>query len=162
MRPKSESTGREGNLPRGPFSERLGFVCVLRAYGTDFDPDDFLRSTELLPSLVFRRGEPQVPELEGGPPHEISGIHVTVSEAEWSSLVGQVRDAEHYLTTHKSELCRLATFPGLERISLDFPLDLRISQHTWMQTDTFPASLAKLAGEIGLDLELSLYRQDED
>jgi len=137
-------------------------VCVLRAYGSEFDPDDFLSGSELSPSSVFRRGEPQAPELPDGPFHDISGLHFSVSEAEWTSLTGQVRDAEQFLITHKTELLRLVTFPGLERVSLDFPLDLRISQMTWMQSDTFPASLAKLAGEIGLDLEFSIYRSEED
>jgi hypothetical protein len=136
-------------------------VCVLRAYGTHFDPDEFLQSSELSATFVFRRGEPQVPELEEGPLHEMSGIHFTVSEAPWSSLVGQVEDADRYLKTHTSDLLRLAAFHGVEHLSLDFPLDLRLSQATWMQSDRFPAKFAKLAGEIGIDLEFSIYAHDD-
>jgi hypothetical protein len=136
-------------------------VCVLRAYGAEFDPDEFLEGSELTPAFVFRRGELQIPELEEGPQHEMSGIHFTVSEASWQTLVGQVEDAEQYLKTHTSDLLRLVAFRGVEQVSLDFPLDLRLSQTTWMQSDRFPARLAKLAGDIGIDLEFSIYSEEE-
>ena len=35
--------------------------CVLRVYGPDFDPRDFLASIKLTPYAVFRRGDPRFP-----------------------------------------------------------------------------------------------------
>jgi hypothetical protein len=137
-------------------------MCVLRAYGTEFEPDLFLAGTKLPSAFVFRRGEPRVPELPEGPKNEMSGIHFAVSEAPWTSLVGQVEDAERYLSTHKSALEKLRSFAGVERLCLDFPLDLRISDRTWMQSDTFPASLARLSGELGIDLEFSIYSREDE
>ena len=56
----------------------------------------------------------------------------------------------------------MRAFPGVEGITLDFPIELRIGKSVWAQSDRFPASLVTIAGELGLNLELSIYPPPEE
>jgi len=138
-------------------------MCVLRASGPDFDPDAFLESSILSPTKVWYRGEPRLPRTRpDGPVVETSGLNVAVSDAEWSDLPAQVEDAERFLAFQRVELERLAATPGVSDLVLDFPIELRIGGSIVAQFDRFPASLVRLAGELGLALELSLYPAKDD
>jgi len=55
---------------------------------------------------------------------------VAVSDASWSKLPAQARDAERFLSKHKREIARLSRFP---------------------------VSLVRAAGKLGSALELSIY-----
>lgn len=136
-------------------------MCVLRVSGSAFDPAAFLEQTSLTPLHVFLRGEPWVPSQPGGPRHQESGFHVHVSDADWNGLRQQTADAQRFLEGHKAELERLAAFPGVESLCLDFPLHLRLGGSVLAQSDHFPARLAALAGGLGIDLEFSLYEAED-
>src|SRR5262245_57518748 len=134
-------------------------MCVLRATGAALDAQAFLRDSPLRAVKVFRRGEPRLPRSHPeGPRHETSGITVQVSQAPRSNLGAQVADAESFLRAHRAELQRLAAAPGLEDLTLDFPTSLRIDgERVVAQFDRFPASLVRMAGDLGIALELSIY-----
>ncbi|MDJ0865674.1 MAG: hypothetical protein QNK03_06175 [Myxococcota bacterium] len=138
-------------------------MCVLRATGAEFDPDAFLEGSRLQPRKVFRRGDPRLPNSQpDGPRHQTSGIHIDVSEAQWSDLPGQVADAERFLSANRDEVERLAGAPGVTDLVLDFPIELRIDgEGVAAQFDRFPASLVRLAGALGLALELSTYPRSD-
>jgi len=131
--------------------------CVLRAAGTDFRVEEFLKTSTLVPSRTYRRGEPVLATRPEGKRSRASGIVVSISEAPWSDLPAQVADAEQFLRANREELSRLRSFPGVEDVALDFPIYQRVGQGVWMQTDSFPASLVAIAGELGLGLDLSIY-----
>jgi hypothetical protein len=139
-------------------------MCVLRVNGEGFDPDEFLSGSSLAPCAVFRRGEPRLPHAKpDGPVHLSSGINFDVSDAEWDDVGQQMFDAEEFLRTHLTELKHLASAPGVTGMCLDFPVELRIGRNgIATQSDRFPVSLVKLAGEIGLSLEFSIYPVEED
>jgi len=137
-------------------------MCVLRADGAEFQPEAFLKSSSLLPCAVYQRGEAKFRSKPDGPKRESSGFHVDVSDADWDRLGRQVEHAMHFLSQHRPELERLVQFPGVESIELDFPLDARVGDSCWMQSDTFPAALAKLAGELGIDLTFSIYASTDE
>jgi hypothetical protein len=128
----------------------------------EFNVEKFLETSTLVPCKTFRRGEPRLTRRPEGKRYEASGMNVPVSEAPWSDLLAQVTDAERFLREHKQEIARLCSFPGVEGVSLDFPTYQRVGAATWMQTDRFPASLVRIAGELGLELELSIYPPAED
>jgi hypothetical protein len=136
-------------------------MCVLRVSGPAFDPEAFLEETTLKPLHVFLRGEPWVPSEPEGPRHQESGFHVHVSDADWDGLRHQAADAERFLEANRAELTRLAQFPGVASLCLDFPLHLKVGGGVLAQSDYFPARLAALAGSLGIDLEFSLYEQGE-
>jgi hypothetical protein len=134
-------------------------MCVLRAFGSRFAVDRFVAKTSLPICNVHKRGEPRLPRSKPrGPKHKYSGVTVVVSNAPWSNLQAQIRDAERFLAKHKREIARLSRFPGVEALVLDFPLDLRIGRKTVAQFDHFPATLVRQAGKLGLALELSIYQ----
>lgn len=134
-------------------------MCTLRAYGTEFDVEVFLATSSLIPSAIFRKGEPRSPASRpDGPKHVRSGVCIGVSDADWSDLPAQVRDAERFLVTHRDALEALAGLPGIEDFLLDFPIELRADGiRLATQTDQFPSSLVRLAGALGLGLALTLY-----
>jgi hypothetical protein len=139
-------------------------MCVLKASGTEFDPDAFLDPSQLVPCKVFRRGEPRLPKSQPhGPIHETSGINIYVSDSSWSDLPAQVADAERFLTENREQIIRLAQAPGVTEIVLDFPIELRIDgENIVAQFDRFPTSLVRLVGALGIALELSIYSCSED
>jgi hypothetical protein len=129
--------------------------CVLRADGSDFLVDRFLEGSELTPCTVYRMGEPRFTAIRSqGKVHESSGFHVSVSDSDFDNLHGQIQDAISFLEKNKVELERLRTFPGVERLTLDFGIARRdISA----QYDYFPPELLYLAGSLGVGIELSQY-----
>jgi len=149
--------------------------AYLRIYGTEFDPDRFCSESGLTPFYLYRRGEP-VPSLppnlrpsglnlfrRGEPPvpiiperreHERSGINVVVSKADYHEFSRQVDEATAFLEAHKEVLLRLRCFPGIEVMSLDFGITRR---DVIVQSDLLPPPLIRLAGELGLGIELSQY-----
>ena len=134
-------------------------MCVLRATGKDFDPETFLRASSLEPCRVFRRGEPRIPaSRKVARRSEVSGFTVVVSDAPWTDLPGQVEDAEGFLQSNRSEIERLASCPGVTDLVLDFPLGVRMDDDSaFPRFDRFPAAFVRLAGELGIALELSTY-----
>ncbi|HEY3973800.1 MAG TPA: hypothetical protein VGM18_12410 [Candidatus Sulfotelmatobacter sp.] len=82
-------------------------------------------------------------------------MNVEVSAKEFSDLPGQIRNAIQFLLDNTYELDRLVGFPELQRIVLDFPVENR---DVPVQSDTFPAELALLLGNLRIGLVVSHYR----
>lgn len=139
-------------------------MCVLRASGSGFTPEDYLRSSGLSPYQVYHRGEPRSPRSRpDGPRFEESGFKASVSDRGWSDLPGQIEDAIDFLRRHRDALERLRAAPGIEDVRLDFPYHLRIDGETvWAQFDYLPPTLLALAGALGVGIELSLYPPGRD
>jgi hypothetical protein len=133
--------------------------AVLRAYGTDFDVDAFLIGCTLPVCAVKRRGEPVSPVSQpNGRRHEWSGVHVSASDAEFDQFPQQVEEATEFLRAHTEQLRRLRDFPGVEGVTLDFGVARR---DVPVQCDHLPAELVRLAGALGLGIELSQYPAQE-
>jgi hypothetical protein len=126
--------------------------CVLRASGTDFDPESFLEASQLRAGAnpIYRRGEPG----PGGEAWRSSGFHVGVSEADLGDLPRQIRDAVRFLSVHEEELQRLGRFEGVEAVCLDFAIDRK---EVAVQSDVFDAELLWRAGALDIDLVVSHY-----
>lgn len=123
--------------------------CVLRAIGTLFDVEAFLKDSELEADSVFRRGEDRLPGISDGPKRSASGFNVGVSHAPFDELPCQIRDAVAFLNEHETELRRLASFPGVEEVCLDFGIRHR---DMGTQSDIFSADLLWRAGALDIDL----------
>jgi len=129
--------------------------CVLRASGTNFDVDSFLRDSPIEALTVFRRGEVRFPDSKTNQRKcEHSGMHVSVSTREFSDLTGQIEDAIGFLTNNHEELRRLAEFAGLEQMDLDFPIEAR---DVMFQSDSFPPNLLSIMGALRIGLVISRY-----
>lgn len=128
--------------------------CVLRAVGSEFEPDEFLRDSDLDADPVYRRGDPKFSSLPEGAKWSASGFHVGVSDADFHDLAGQIRDTLDFLREHEAELQRLVSFQGVECVVLDFGIARR---DVAVQSDAFPPVLLALAGRLNLHIELSQY-----
>jgi hypothetical protein len=130
--------------------------AVLRAYGANFDVDAFLAGCRLSVCAVKRRGEPVFPASQpNGRRHEQSGVHVLTSDADFREFGRQVEESVAFLQGNSAELRKLCEFPGVERVTLDFGIARR--DEVAVQYDHLPAELVRLAGSLGLGIELSHY-----
>lgn len=133
-------------------------MCVLRVSGAQLDVDACLAAVGLEPLRVYRAGEPRRATRPDGPRNQQSGFNVEVSAAEMNDLDGQIRDACNFLRAHQAALSTVSGWPGVEDLRLDFAIELRIGQaEVVAQFDYFPPELVRLAGALGLGLEMSLY-----
>jgi hypothetical protein len=128
--------------------------CVLRAIGTAFDVDAYLKDSRFAAAAVFRRGEPRVPGQPDGPQRAASGINVVVSDANVNDLAAQVSDALRFLREYEDDLRHLASCPGMEEMCLDFSVQRR---DVIAQSDLFPAELLWHAGALDIDLVVTHY-----
>jgi hypothetical protein len=129
--------------------------CVLRASGTNFEVDEFLKTSSLDALTVFHRGEGQRRgSVMTQRRTEQSGVNVSVSTREFSDLRGQIEDAVEFLSENEEELRRLRDFPGLERMDLDFPVEDR---DVVFQSDGFPPRLLSLLGALRIGLVVSRH-----
>ena len=87
-------------------------MCVLRAYGKNFDVDTYMTKSRLEPCLVYHRGEPKKRTKKYK--WTTSGIHVPVSNTSFENFRRQVRDAIKFLINNKSEIKKLTKFKGVE------------------------------------------------
>lgn len=124
--------------------------CVLRAGGARFDVDAFLATSPWTPASVRRPNVARLGRSSPGKP----GFTVLVSEAGLEDFKGQVDGAVAFIDRCGPEIVRLAAFPGVDGLDLDFGIKQRGLP---AETDTFPAVLARRAGELGLDLTISRY-----
>jgi hypothetical protein len=127
----------------------------LRAYGGDFDVDTFLAGCTLPICAVKRRGEPVLPSSQpNGRRHEWSGVHVSASSAGFDEFPQQATEAAAFLRAEFSQVRRLCEWPGVEGVTLDFGVERR---DVAVQCDILPAELVRVAGSLGLAIELSQY-----
>jgi len=90
--------------------------CVLRAIGTSFDVDAFLKDSELKADPAFHRGEPKLPGRSEGPKRAASGFNVGVGEADSDDLAAQIRDATEFFEQNAGKGWRgFADIVGLRR-----------------------------------------------
>ena len=123
--------------------------CVLRAWDDGFQPETFLHGSSLEPCNIFRKGA----RRSESSTWDTSGITVVVSEAS-DDFAKQVVDAIEFLKAKRTELLWLQGSAGLEGMSLDFGVNRR---NGFLQSHAFPPELARLAGELSMALELSIY-----
>ena len=136
-------------------------MCVLRVSGKQFDADRYLALSGLEAIKVFRRGEPRFASNPEGKLNDLSGFNVEVSDASWEGVSEQVEDAVAFLKENRDAIRMLRSAPGVEDMSLDFPVDLRIDRvNIVSQLDYFPPELISLAGALGLGIEISVYPRD--
>jgi hypothetical protein len=137
-------------------------MCVLRATGSDFDVDTFVAASPLDVCAVHRKGDLRLRSQPNGPRREASGFNANVSAKEWSDLPGQVQDALQFLAENERELRRLRAFPGVDGLELDLPIEQRMGVTTVTQSDRLPANLLLAAGQLGIDIVVSIYPVSEE
>ncbi|MFZ2490148.1 MAG: hypothetical protein WA208_01555 [Thermoanaerobaculia bacterium] len=84
-------------------------------------------------------------------------MNIEVSDADFTNLKRQIRDAVSFLARNRLALRRLARIAGVEELTLDFGIAER---DVGAQFDYFPPELITAAGSHGIGIEISRYRTD--
>lgn len=132
--------------------------CIFWARGEDFAVDEFVAASPLIPSTVFRRGEPKLRTR----PHdlcEFSGLTIQIGDRGFDDFDGQISSAVAFLKNNKVVLRHLGANSAVTSMGFDFGIRWKA---TYTHTDCLPGELIKLAGEFGLDIHLSHYPISND
>ncbi len=128
--------------------------CMLRISGRIFDVDKALLRTKLKPCVVYKKGEPRVRNNLEAKWNSFSEINIETSKAGLDQFDEQIADTIDFLEKNKSTLKELLSFPGVESRRLNFSIEKR---DVTVQGDLLPPELQALAGELDLDLDITLY-----
>ena len=129
--------------------------AVLHVDGEEFDPDSLLPSLSLRPYRVYRKGDPTG---RRGQLHTSSGFCCDVSSVD-GLLSAEAADALEFLSKHRADLARIREDPTVRDLRIDFGYYRR---DVAVQCDYLSPELLRLAGELGIGFELSLYPTPEE
>lgn len=135
-------------------------AVYLRVAGGDFDIDAYLEKHPCEPDKVYRQGEPTLHRTKpDGEKEAVSGFNMCVSDAEDNELQKAIDEAIEFLSDedYAEEIQALMNYPGVEGAVLDFSIDPPRASEYPVQYYGFPSELIRLAGELDLSLEVSLY-----
>ena len=129
---------------------------MLRASGTEFNVDQFLRASSFSPNRIFRKGEKKFPTTKTI--NEFSGFNLVVSEASGDDIEQQFKEAIVFLNRYETDLKNLKQASGLEDITLDFGVNLRIGyDDCYWPSIRLPKELVSATGKLELEIEFSFY-----
>lgn len=135
--------------------------CILTISGRNFDIDSFVDKGKLRPYRKSHKGQARFKTKPDGEKLTHSSISIQTSKADFDNLKKQIADTIRFLKRNKDKLSYVGATKGIEYAVLDFGIDLRIDRKKVLtQSDTFPNELLKLAGDLGLDIQLSIYPVD--
>ena len=130
--------------------------AILRVYGKSFDVDSFIENTSLKIIKAYRKGERRNPKSK---PNIYSGINIRVSDIDFDNYEGQQDESLAFMAAHEEELIRLRDFTGVDSLTIDYGAE--IYPPGWCSF-RFPHELMLKAGELKINLELSVYPTDPD
>lgn len=135
--------------------------CILTINGRNFDVDTFIETSKLKPYRKSYKGQPKFETKPAGEKLTHSSISLETSKADFNDIKKQIDDTIRFLKINNDKLAHIVSTKGIDKAVLDFGIDLRIDRKkVLIQSDTFPNELLKLAGDLGLDIEFSLYPVD--
>ena len=132
-------------------------MCFLKAFSktTSFKP--FAQSSGMPVYSCFDKGE--IRSKTKGTFYENYRISIGVSEREWDDFPGQVQDAIVFLKNWFSQIQSLSSNHQIDVLFLDFPIYSRISDDIVNANDHLPSELIRLAGALGLGIEMAYYNE---
>ena len=131
-------------------------MCVLKVYSDTNSFKAFSESTEIPVYSCRDKGE----ALTSKRLCKEYRISFDVSGREWDEFEGQVNDAILFLEKYHSQIKELFSIHSITDAYLDFPLWSRLDENIVNQNDHIPRELVKLAGELNIGIEMSIYAQN--
>ena len=132
--------------------------CNLVILGKKLNIDSLIDEGKLDGFSKIYKGQPKYDSKPNGLKVEYSAIAIQTSKAGFDDLDQQIIDTLRYLKRNKAKLTRVRKFKNIDIAFLDFGIKLRIdNDKTHLQVDKFPNELLRVAGDIGLDIEISIY-----
>ncbi|HEY0063741.1 MAG TPA: hypothetical protein VGC21_16610 [Telluria sp.] len=125
---------------------------MLRISGAYLDVKAMLLENPLPVEQMWVKGEPRILR---GKFHVNSGVSVVVSDAEFDEFDLQAADAAQFLQLHHAAMLKIAAYPAVEEVSLDFGVAIREGYAT--QSSYLSPQLMQLAASAGVGILLSHY-----
>ena len=132
--------------------------CVLRVIGEKLNVEELLK-IDSNPDTYWKKGDPRIRTKPKDKKHLRSGAHYCVSEAEFNEFEKQKKDVIKYLNENEEKIKAIQKLAGIESVLLDFGIEQR---DVFVQSDFFEPELIRLAGKLGLGIELSQYPPSDD
>ena len=137
--------------------------CVISIIGKDLDIDDFVLKSKLKGLSKSYKGEIINATKPNGKKLEYSFVSGITSKANFNDFGNQLKDTIRYLKRNKSKLEYISMAKNVEYATLNFGMDSQIdNDQRFVQTILLPKDLLILCGQLGLDIELSIYRRFKD
>lgn len=134
--------------------------CVLRISGKDFDVDRFIQETGLEYLHVFHNGEPILQTKPDGKLFRSNGLTSNVSDADMDDLEKQLIDALKFLESNRDNLSKMSLYSEIEYAMVDFGVSLNLDKVNIRKNYELPKELLKIAGELGLSANITVYLTD--
>lgn len=128
--------------------------CILRIIGEELDVDLLDAKLGLPTPKKIYKGQPRFKTKPEGEKIAHSELSFTASHAPFDNFNQQVEEVIEYLSKYYYQLKLLTETKGIEYATLDFGVNYR---YKFVQSHYFKPELVKLAGELGLSFEFSLY-----
>lgn len=133
--------------------------CMLRIWGKYLDIDALIGKAALSPEFVWKAGGSTLVSGRNSSRPQGAGASYLVSNAGLADFDTQRSDSVDFMKRYEAELKVVLSFPGVEGAVLDFGIWRR---DVAAQYDYFPPELIRLAGELGLGIELSQYTASDE
>lgn len=127
---------------------------MLNIIGEDLDIDVFLIRSKLSPHKKTYKGAPKFKTKPDGERIAYSVVTFKVSDAPFDNFKQQVEDSLVFLRENQNKLECIAATEGVQFAVLDFGVR---NTEQFSESAILPKELLKLAGYLGLDIEISLY-----
>ena len=132
--------------------------CNLTIIGENLDIDALIFESKLRGYSKHYKGQPRFKSKPDGIKLTHSQVSTQTSKADFNDLDKQIEDTIKYLKRNIDKLNIIHQTKEIDLAVLDFGINLRIDKKkVLLQSDRFPNELLKLAGDIGLGIELSIY-----
>lgn len=128
-------------------------MCILKLFSDTDSFKDWTQSTEIPLCSVYDKGEQRTRRAR----HRHYRISFDVSDRDGSDFRGQAQDAIRFLTRYAEPIRKLLQSHDVDLGYLDFPIYSRLDGQVANQNDHIPKELIKLAAELDLGIEMSLY-----
>ncbi len=130
-------------------------MCVLHVTSDTKSFAGFLRETAFPTYKSHEKGEACT--IGKRQPYDDFGFSSDVSKRKWTDLAGQIEDAYAFLRAHEAALRSLTATHEITDIRLDFPYSCRLGEGVFAQCNYLPPEFLRLAGDLGMGIELSHY-----
>ena len=132
--------------------------CVLSIIGENFDVDAFVNESKIRGFNVGYKGDPI--NKVNKRTRTFSLASITTSNADFDNIKDQIEETIEFLVKYKSSLIHIANTPGIECATIDFGVESIIDKNHLTQSFNFPIELIKVCADLGIEIELSIYKPD--
>jgi hypothetical protein len=132
-------------------------MCIFHASSPQQSFKEFLEQHPELPVYQhYEKGDILKISVDKTPTDDY-GFSCEVSDRDWQDVDGQVVDMISFLEVYAPQLRYIKENYTLDDWHFDLPYECQLNGECFVQTDFLPAKLLRLAGDLEIGIELSLY-----